>query len=188
MPVTVELSIENQIVAAIRRIIQAVELNSRRLVEEIGLTGPQLAVLREAARRGPLPVGALARGVHLSQPTVTGVLNRLEKRGLVQRVRRVDDRRAVNVNVTEAGQVLAGSAPSLLQDSFHRKLGDLQPWEQTMILAILQRIAGMMDAETLDASPLLVTGSVTDAGAGPADPAEGSAAPTQRKGGGVDAS
>lgn len=157
----VELSIENQIVAAIRRIIQAVELNSRRLVEEIGLTGPQLAVLREAARSGPLPVGALARSVHLSQPTVTGVLNRLEKRGLIQRIRRSDDRRAVNVSITDAGREISESAPSLLQDNFLRKLGRLESWEQTMILSILQRIAGMMDAEKIDASPLLLTGSVT---------------------------
>ncbi len=157
----VELSIENQIVAAIRRIIQAVELNSRRLVEEIGLTGPQLAVLREAARSRPMPVGALARSVHLSQPTVTGVLNRLEKRGLIQRIRRSDDRRAVNVSITEAGRKLSESAPSLLQDNFLRKLGQLESWEQTMILSILQRIAGMMDAEKIDASPLLLTGSVT---------------------------
>lgn len=159
---TIAWSIENQIVAAIRRIIQAVELNSRRLVEEIGLTGPQLAVLREAARSGPLPVGELARAIHLSQPTVTGILNRLEKRGLVQRIRRSDDRRAVNVNVTDSGRELSTSAPSLLQDSFRRKLGQLEPWEQTMILSILQRIAGMMDAHTIDASPLLVTGSMAE--------------------------
>ncbi len=168
----IELSIENQIVAAIRRIIQAVELNSRRLVESIGLTGPQLAVLREAARCGPMPVGALARAVHLSQPTVTGILNRLEKRGLIQRERSVNDRRAVNVNVTEAGRDLSSSAPSLLQDSFHRRLGDLEPWEQTMILSILQRIAGMMDAEKIDASPLLVTGSVSESGGASAKSAE----------------
>ncbi len=126
----VELSIENQIVASIRRIIQAVELNSRRLVEEIGLTGPQLAVLREAARSGPLPVGALARSVHLSQPTVTGVLNRLEKRGLIQRIRRSDDRRAVNVSITDAGREISESAPSLLQDNFLRKLGRLESWDR----------------------------------------------------------
>ncbi len=165
----VTLSVENQIVAAIRRIIQAVELNSRRLVDTVGLTGPQLAVLREAARSGPMQVGALAKAVHLSQPTVTGVLNRLEKRGLVQRIRSQDDRRAVNVTVTEAGQELSANSPSLLQDSFHRQLVELQPWEQMMILSTLQRIAEMMDAQSIDASPLLVTGPVSDAGRPSAD-------------------
>ncbi len=155
----VPFSVENQIVAAIRKIIQAVDLHSRRLVETVGLTGPQLAVLREATRRGPTPIGALAKAVHLSQPTVTGVLDRLARRGLVERTRDHSDRRAVNVRVTEAGRQLVESAPSLLQDRFHRRLEELQPWEQTLILSTLQRIAAMMDAESLDASPHLVTSS-----------------------------
>ncbi len=161
---TVPLSIENQIVAAIRRIMQAVDLHSRRLTEAIGLTGPQLAVLREAARSGPISISALARAVYLSQPTVTGILDRLAKRGLVERVRNVHDRRAVNISVTEQGRALLDRAPSLLQDRFHRELAKLEPWEQTMTLSILQRIAGMMDAEAIDASPLLVAGSVSDTG------------------------
>ena len=66
------LSMENQIVAAIRRIMRAVDLHSRRLAEEHGLTGPQLATLQAAASLGESSTGTLARAVHLSGPTVTG--------------------------------------------------------------------------------------------------------------------
>lgn len=148
---------EDEIVAAIRRIMHAVELHSRRLVEEVGLTGPQLAVLRKTAQLGRSPIGGLARAVHLSQPTVTGILDRLEKRGLLQRTRDEHDRRTVNISVTAEGQRLLESAPSLLQDRFRQELSKLRDWEQTLMLAILQRIAAMMEAEKLDASPHLIT-------------------------------
>lgn len=151
----VPLGAEDEIVAAIRRIMHAVELHSRRLVEQFGLTGPQLAVLRKAAHLGRTPIGGLARAVHLSQPTVTGILDRLEKRGLLQRTRDTLDRRAVIISITEEGRRLLDRAPSLLQDQFRQELEKLQDWEQMLMLSILQRIAAMMEAEGLDAAPHL---------------------------------
>ncbi len=152
------LSMENQIVAAIRRIMRAVDLHSRRLAEEHGLTGPQLATLQAAANLGESSTGVLARAVHLSGPTVTGILDRLTKRGLVNRTRNGQDRRSVTVRLTPTGEEVLASAPSLLQDRFRHELVSLEEWEQTAILATLQHIAAMMDAESLDASPLLVPG------------------------------
>jgi len=154
------LSSEDQIVAAIRRIIRAVDLHSRRLVEAHGLTGPQLAVLGAAARLGKTSISALARTVHLSQPTVTGILDRLERRDLVKRCRDEADRRTVNATVTSEGRAMLERAPSLLQDRFRRELVKLREWELTMTLATLQRIAEMMEAESLEASPVLVAGPI----------------------------
>ncbi|MCK4661187.1 MAG: winged helix-turn-helix transcriptional regulator [Phycisphaerae bacterium] len=154
------LSMENQIVAAIRRIMRAIDLHSRRLAEEHGLTGPQLATLQAAAYLGEASTGALARAVHLSGPTVTGILDRMAKRGLVERTRNGQDRRSVTVTLTRSGREVLAVAPSLLQDRFRHELAKVEDWEQTMILAMLQRIAAMMDAESLDASPVLVHGPV----------------------------
>lgn len=161
------LSCEDQIVAAIRRIIRAVDLHSRHLVDEHGLTGPQLAVLREAMRLGHTSISMVARSVHLSQPTVTGILDRLERRGLVERSRDAADRRTVNVLVTVEGERILNRAPSLLQDRFRRELAKLREWELTLTLATLQRIAQMMEAETLEASPVLVAGPVDAAAEAP---------------------
>lgn len=138
-------TIEDQIVVAIRRVIRAVDLHSRQLVEEHGLTGPQLAVLREISRMGSFSAGALAQAVHLSPPTLSGILDRLERRGLLKRTRSDHDRRSLVVTVTEAGQGILKGAPSLLQGRFKRELEKLEDWEQTMILATLQRVAAMMD-------------------------------------------
>jgi len=145
------LSLEDQVIAALRRITRAIDLHSRLLLQEHGLTSPQLAALRAIQRLQPLPVGVLAREVHLSQATVTGILSRLENRGLVTRTRGNHDRRSVAVELTDSGGQLADEAPSPLHDRFHRELARLQQWEQNMILATLQRIASMMDAEQIEA-------------------------------------
>ena len=157
----IPMSPEHQIIAAIRRIIRAVDLHSRRLREHYGLTGPQLAVLQEAGLLGEVSVGAIARAVHLSQATVTGILDRLEQQGSVKRRRSGEDRRNVIVEITEVGRNVLKSAPSLLQDRFSRELSKLEEWERTSILATLQRIATMMDAEELPSSPMLATDSLT---------------------------
>ncbi len=170
-----------QIVAAIRRIMRAVDLHSRRLAEEHGLTGPQLAILQAAANLGESSTGVLARAVHLSGPTVTGILDRLTKRGLVDRTRNGQDRRSVTVRLTSDGEHVLATAPSLLQDRFRQELMRLEEWEQTTILATLQRIAAMMDAESLDASPLLVPGPL-DAATQAAAPVMPSVKPSAESG------
>jgi DNA-binding MarR family transcriptional regulator len=152
------LSEENAIVAALRRIIRAVDRHSHQLLDEYGLTGPQLTVLQETAKHQGVSASDLARSVHLSRPTMAGILDRLTKRGLVERMPHPRDRRSQQILITEAGHAVLVEAPSLLQDRFRRELGRLEDWERTLILATLQRIASMMDAETLAAAPFLATG------------------------------
>ena len=158
--------LEDEILAAIRRIVRAVDLRSRALIRGHRISGPQLVTLREVARMGPVPVSALARAVSLSQPTVTGILNRLERAGLVRRDRGEEDRRNVLCTVTPQGASVLGEAPSLLQDRFRRELSRLEEWERSQMLATLQRIASLMDAETLEAAPVLTTDALS-----PAEPA-----------------
>jgi len=88
---------------------------------------------------------------------MTGILDRLEKRGLVTRTRDKNDRRRVTVSVTDRGQAVLDDAPSPLQDRFHSEIAKLEEWEQTLMLSTLQRIATMMQAEGIEASPLLTT-------------------------------
>jgi DNA-binding MarR family transcriptional regulator len=152
--------IEDHIVSALRRIVRAIDLQSRRIMDACGLTGPQVVVLREAAHLSGASVSALARAVSLSQPTVSGILERLEKRGLVRRERSDEDRRSVFVSVTPEGARILREAPSLLQDRFRTELERLEKWERTQILATLQRVAGMMDADSIDAAPHLETGAI----------------------------
>lgn len=155
--------LEEQIVAAIRRIVRAVDLHSRRLVESCGLTGPQLIVLKEITRLQPTSPTAIARAVHLSQGTVTGILSRLEVQGLISREPSSTDRRSVVIRTTEAGNDILRNAPSLLQDHFRRELSTLEQWERHQMLSTLMRVASLMQAEKIDASPMLVGAHTLDA-------------------------
>ena len=149
----------DQVIVALRRVIRAVDLHSRTLVESHGLTGPQALILK-ALHNGSLSAGELATRVSLSQGTVTDILNRLEQRGLITRTRDTEDRRRVRVEATDTGLALLGQSPPLLQERFAQRFNGLQEWEQTQLLASLQRIAAMMDAEDIDAAPVLSSGSM----------------------------
>ncbi len=163
-----DLSAENEkwreAVTALRRIIRAVDLHSRSLVQRCGLTGPQLLMLHRLASAGEISIGELAVAVSLSQPTVTGILDRLERRGLVRRRRSPDDKRRVLVRTTPACKRLLASAPPLLQESFVRQFTGMGDWEQNLILSSLQRVVAMMEAAEMDAAPILTTGPIHPAG------------------------
>lgn len=154
-----DLTLDDRVISALRRIVRAIDLHSRHLVDRFGVTGPQLVALQELARLGHAPVGVLARNVHVSHPTMTGILDRLAKRGLIQRTQDPADRRRMTVTATQEGHELLSRAPSPIQDRFRARFSRLEEWEQTHMLATLQRIATMMDAETLDAAPVLTTGT-----------------------------
>jgi DNA-binding MarR family transcriptional regulator len=154
--VAVKAHLEEEIVAALRRILRAIAVHSHRLQEECGLTGPQLLVLRIVAGAGELRISALARAVALSQSTTSDIVRRLAKQGLVER-HTGEDRRTKLVRVTAEGERRALSSPSLLQDRFQAELEKREEYEQTHILATLQQIAAMMDVDELDAAPILTT-------------------------------
>ena len=148
---------------ALRRVMRAIDLHSRSLVRSHGLTGPQSLVLRATIGADGLTAGELARQVSLSQATVTDIVKRLEARGLMVRTRDAADRRRVIITATAKGRRLQASAPPLLQETFVQRFESLRDWEQTQLLASVQRIAELMDAEDLDASPVLTGGAVVSA-------------------------
>ncbi|HLV76788.1 MAG TPA: MarR family transcriptional regulator [Marinobacter sp.] len=155
----------DRVLVALRRVIRATDLHSKRLSKHAGLTGPQLLIMRSIRDLGEVTIGTIAENVSLSQATVTTILDRLELRELVYRVRSTQDKRKVHAHLTEAGAELLAQAPNPLQEDFIQKYQSLEEWEQTMILAALQRVAHMMDADDIDASPVLTVGPMlTDDG------------------------
>jgi DNA-binding MarR family transcriptional regulator len=168
-------AVTNLVMSALRRIIRAIDLHSRCLVQRYGLTGPQLVVLKELYARSPTSVGELARAVNLSQATVTGILDRLEKKSMVTRVRSTDDRRKVLVSCADAAREVLAGAPPLLQEHFNEAFGRLPEWEQHQVLSSLQRIVALMEAGDVEAGPILTTGPLdaspegTEAFLGPED-------------------
>ncbi len=151
-----------QVLISLRRIMRAIDLHSRQLKQKHNLTGPQLVVLREIVRQDGITTGELAHRASLSNATITGIVDRLEKRELVARSRGDKDRRQVLVRATESASELLKNAPPLLQQQFLASLESLEEGQRAEMLATLRRIARMMNAEGLDVGPVLASEPLTD--------------------------
>lgn len=157
---TLDLNSINDVLVALRRVIRATDLHSKHLAKTTGLTSPQILLLQTIRDKGEVTIGELANKMSLSQATVTTILDRLEKRSLVYRERSTQDKRKVHAYLTDEGFEMLKGAPMPLQEQFARQFSDLHEWEQTMIISSLQRVAQMMDAQHIDASPVLDIGKL----------------------------
>ena len=150
----------DEVLTNLRRVIRATDLHSRQLSKKSGLTAPQLLVMVTIQKHPEYTISEIAKEISLSQATVTTIVDRLEKRELLHRVRSDVDRRRVHPQLTESGKKLIAAAPTALQDSFVEQFEQLEDWEQAYLVAALKRVAQMMDAERIDASPLLHVGDI----------------------------
>ena len=160
MPVDDRRSIESdeqaqEVLTAIRRIIRATDIHSKHLRADTGLTAPQMVVLKAIDMLGEVTAKALAAHVSLSQATAAVILDRLEKRGLIERYRSPTDRRIVHSKLTKEGRKILRQTPRLLQERFVERFAALSDTERGVLLASLQTVAEMMDAEHIDAAPVL---------------------------------
>ncbi|WP_375689650.1 MarR family winged helix-turn-helix transcriptional regulator [Pseudooceanicola sp. LIPI14-2-Ac024] len=143
---------------ALRRILRATELYGRRLAKEAGMTAVQFRVLQIIAEKGHATPTAIANRMGVTQATMTALINKLADKGLVERKRSETDRRQTNLFITAKGVATVDDAPDPLQQRYVKNFEALEDWEQAMIVAALERVAGMLDADDLDASPVLDLG------------------------------
>lgn len=157
-----QTTISDGVLSNLRRIIQAIDLHSRQLARQHGITTPQLLILKQVQSEATVTVSQLAKQVSLKQTTVTDILNRLERKGLVRRRKYSTDRRQVWIEETDAGRKLLEAAPSPLQETFLDKFEAQETWKQTMILSSLQLLSSLMVEEEISSAPILSTGILTD--------------------------
>ncbi len=146
------------VLVTLRQIIRATDLHSKKIMKLSGLTTPQVIVMKAIDDLGAVTVKKLSDHISLSQATVTTILKRLENKNLVRRNRSANDKRVVNAALTASGRKAFKNAPQLLHESFVNHFESLKKWEQTQILSTLQKVAMMMEAEELDAAPMLDVG------------------------------
>lgn len=147
---------------ALRRILKATASNVKAVAHKTGLTASQLLVLQVLKTRGETLTGELAKAVDLKQATISILLDKLQERGLVERQRGESDRRQVWVHITEEGGRALEGAPDLLHETFRQRFRHLAEWEQASLVAALLRVVSLLDAEEIDASPLLDVGGIND--------------------------
>ncbi|TBW10417.1 MarR family transcriptional regulator [Azotobacter chroococcum subsp. isscasi] len=132
---------------AMRRLQQAGEVHAKRVARHGGLTPMQLLILRVLADETRLTASALSRRVSLTAATLSGLLDRLEERGLLQRQRDGQDRRRQWLVLAEAGRVLLEEAPPLLPPEFRERFAALPEWDRHALTAALLRAAELCGGE-----------------------------------------
>jgi DNA-binding MarR family transcriptional regulator len=145
---------------ALRRILRATELFGRNLKQSVGVTAAQLRVLQIIAERGQATAKEISVRMRVSQATVTSLVDKLVREGMVLREKSAQDRRQTNIHVTPKGRLTLNEAPDPLQQRFVRNFDALEDWEQALLVASLERVAAMLDADDLDASPVLDSGDI----------------------------
>lgn len=141
---------------ALRRILRATEENMRLLARATGLTAPQLMVLQIVEDAGEATPKTIALSAGIAPATATAIIEKLVQKGHVRRQRGQTDRRQYWVSLTSEGAAALHHAPDPLHQRFTEKFETLPDWEQAMIVAALERVAGLISAHPADqAAPVL---------------------------------
>lgn len=136
---------------AIRRIARAVDVHSRQIDRQVGLTLPQLVVLRIVRDLGEVTARAVSEEAELSPATVVGIMDNLETKGLVERYRSQTDRRIVHTRLTEKGIAILAAAPPPLGRKFERSFMRLDAQQRLALLGAISLIADFASASVDDA-------------------------------------
>lgn len=137
---------ETRVLSAIRRIVHAVDSHSKDLERALGITLPQLVVLRAIRTLGEVTTGRLSAAASLSPATVTTILDKLEARDLVVRYRNAEDRRVVHSKLTERGAQMLDGAPPFLHERFVSAFARLDGARQAAVIGAIEEVADMMGA------------------------------------------
>lgn len=118
---------------------------SRRITKEVArrveLTGPQVTVLKVLEGVGDLSLSELSERIRAQNSTVTGIIDRMEREGLVVRARSTEDRRVINIRLTEKGAKIAREIAVEPMEVFRSALESLSLDEMQELFKILTKIA-----------------------------------------------
>ncbi|MCG6880176.1 MAG: MarR family winged helix-turn-helix transcriptional regulator [Deltaproteobacteria bacterium] len=139
-----------EVIYAIRRLMQAEEHYTKELNKVYNVSSAQINCLIALLENGPLSPSQIAKHIMVNSSTVTGIIDRLENKSLVKRLRIAKDRRVVTVELTNAGQNLAENAPPPIQQKIIDGLNSLSPKEINDTALTLKRLTDMLDVQDLE--------------------------------------
>ncbi len=137
------------IVYSIRRLMQAGELYTKELNKIYNISSAQLNCLLTLHENGSLPPSQIAKAMMVNSSTITGIIDRLEHKGLVKRLRISTDRRVITVELTPNGTLLAKNAPPPIQQKLFDGLSKLSEKDIKIIAESLLKLTDMLDVQDL---------------------------------------
>jgi len=125
-----------------KRLQHDVEKNLLRL----GLNVAELRILRVLHEQGSSPMNRFCAETMLSQPSITGIVDKLEEAGLVERVRSLEDRREVLIAITAKGDEVYAKGMDLHRQFVEKALSALEADEVDAVVTLLKKLADASDA------------------------------------------
>jgi DNA-binding MarR family transcriptional regulator len=153
------------ILIQIRKIVRSINLESKKIQKEYGVSIPQVLCLNylHDAPDFQSTQGEVKRFLNLNSSTVSGIINRLEKKGLVARLPRSGDKRLVHIALTSKGDELIASMPSLLHEQLSNNLQTLNASHLKQIEESLDELVRLLDIQAVEASPVItIEGNLED--------------------------
>lgn len=146
-----------EILIKIRKIVRSVDIESKKIQKEYGVSIPQVLCLNflQDTTNYQATQGEIREFLNLNSSTVSGIINRLEKKGLVARLPKSGDKRVVNIALTSAGDKLLATIPSLLHEQLSEKLQKLEQSELDKVEESLETLVRLLDIGKIEASPLI---------------------------------
>ena len=127
-------------VTSLMRVHQVLTRRADQILAPIDLTFARYELLVRLYFRGePLPLNQLGKVLQIHQTSITSLVDRLEKQGLIERVPHPTDRRSTLARITPAGRVLTGKAINLLNSELYRDLG-LPGDEARLLIGLLMKM------------------------------------------------
>jgi DNA-binding MarR family transcriptional regulator len=140
-----------EVVNSLRRLFKAINEYSKRIFKRTGLSGPQVWALTVLANEPGLSHGELAERLFAHRSTVTGIVDRLEDRGMVARTTDPDDRRGIRLSLTSRGHRVLKKSPPPVQIGLRRALERLPTAQLRRLRRMLQAVVQETAAAGLEA-------------------------------------
>jgi DNA-binding MarR family transcriptional regulator len=147
-------SVIQDLVLSIRHLIRAVYLDSQKISKRYGLTEPQSAVIRNLYNNGPMSSADLSRKLFVTPSNITGIIDRLEKKQLVERTKKKGDRRIALITLTDTGKQLSKTLPDPIMKKFISALADLEPEHVQLLAMAMNQILNHIDSKDVVGEPL----------------------------------
>lgn len=145
------------ILIRIRQIVRSVNVESKRLEKEHGISIPQLLALNFLSQQHDYRAShkQLKDFLQLNASTVTGIINRLESKGLVARLPRHEDKRVGYVTITAKGSALLESMPEPMHEHITHRLSELDDGDLNKLQAAFDTITYFLNIEEDDSAPII---------------------------------
>jgi DNA-binding MarR family transcriptional regulator len=152
-----------EILIKLRKIIRSINLESKKIEKELGISIPQLLVLQYLSDQNDYRAFAkdIKEYINLNASTVSGIISRLESKSLVAKLPKSNDKRATYIILTAKGADLLYKYPPTLQEKLSKRLKKLTPEQIEELDRNIELLTLIMDVEGMDAAPLLTIEEMT---------------------------